>query len=461
MNTETIKCPNCGTEIKVAEIISHNLEKELKAKLEREAEERIKNETLRIEENARKIAAEKVNLEMQDLKNQVIEKNNKIEETKNRELELRKKERQIVEKEESVRREYELKEDQLKKQLLIERKAIEEKAKLESENIQNQKLQRLEEELQEKTKRLEQSQEAESSLRKERIKLEEEKKAFELEVARKLDLERTQIAEKISRAAEECHKLKDAEKDKQLADLKQKIEDLQRKAELGSQQMQGEVLELELEQLLRNEFQFDEVEPVSKGQKGADLLQVVKTQSGKPCGKILWETKRTKVWSDGWIQKLKDDQREAKADISVLVSEALPKGFHHFRNVNDIWVTDIPSAISLALALRMVLIQVARAEQIQAGKEEKMGLVYNYFTGAEFRNHVQAIVESFVLMKKDLESEKRAMSGIWAKREKQIERIVTNLGEMHGDLDGIVGSSLPSVKILELGTGDEDIIEKK
>jgi Uncharacterized protein conserved in bacteria len=263
-------------------------------------------------------------------------------------------------------------------------------------------------------------------------------------------LKRQNIAEKVARESEENHKFKDAEKDKQLAEMRTQIEELKRKAEQGSQQTQGEVLELELEHLLKEDFPFDEILPVSKGVKGGDVIQIVKTQSGRVCGKILWETKRTKSWSDGWIQKVKDDQREAKADLSVIVSEVLPKGFHHFRQIDGVWVTDIPSALSLSLALRVALIQVTKAQDIQTGKEEKMEIVYNYLTGVEFRNRVQAIVESFVAMKKDLDAEKRAITAAWSKREKQIERVVLNIAGMHGDLEGIVGGSLPAVKMLEL-----------
>ena len=180
---------------------------------------------------------------------------------------------------------------------------------------------------------------------------------------------------------DERHRLKDAEKDKQLTDMRNKIDELQRKAEQSSQQSQGEVLELELEDVLKAEFPLDDIEPVAKGVRGADVLQIVKNQSGKICGKILWETKRTKNWSDSWIQKLKDDQREAKADISVLISEALPDGMDHFKQISGVWVSDISSSLCLAVALRALLIQVARANSAQDGKNEKMEIMYNYLIG--------------------------------------------------------------------------------
>ena len=392
MTQETIKCPKCGELIKLSEAISHDIEIEIRTKYEKEIEKRLKEE----------------------------------------------------------REQLEIREKKLKEKWLLEKKGIEEKAKKEAEESQKIQLVDLREQLKQKSERLEKSQQEELELRKQQRQLEEDKKTFELELNRKLDAERQKIIEKVGRELEESHRFKDAEKNKQLADMMKQIEDLKRKAEQGSQKIQGEVLEVELEQLLKNDFPFDEINPVSSGIKGADISHIVKTQSGRICGKILWETKRTKNWSDDWIQKLKDDQREAKADLAVIVSEVLPKGFHHFREIKGIWITDIPSALSLALALRAILIQVATSRAIQTGKEEKMEIVYNYLTGVEFKNRVQAIMEGFIAMKGALDSEKRAMANIWAKREKQIERVIQNIAGMHGDLEGIAGASLPVLKMLEL-----------
>jgi len=335
------------------------------------------------------------------------------------------------------------------------KKAIEEKAKKEAQESLNIKISDLNEQLEEKTKNLKEAQRQELELRKRQRELVEKEEKLELELSRKIDAERQKIIQKTSKEFEETHRLKDAEKDKQLDDMKKQIDELKRKSEQGSQQMQGEVLELELEESLKEEFPFDDIEPVAKGIKGGDIIQTVKTQSGRICGRILWETKRTKNWSDSWIQKLKDDQRDAKADLAILASETLPKGFHHFRLISGVWVTDILSAVSLALALRVVLIQVARERETQVGKKEKMEIAYNYLTGQEFRNRVEAIVESFTAMKVDLEAERRAMLKIWAKREKQIERVISNAAGMHGDLQEIAGSSLPTIKILELPNDDE------
>lgn len=404
MAQATIKCPKCGEVIEISQAISHDIEIEIKRKYEKDI--------------------------------QIVKKDSE------RMLKLK-----DMEAEEKIKK---------------ERKALEVKIKKETEETQRFEMNDLKGRLEEKTKRLETAEQKELELRKQQRELEDEKKSFELEITRKLDSERQQIAEKALKNAEENHRLKDAEKNKQLLDMRKQIEDLKRKAEQASQKTQGEVLELELEQILKEEFQFDDIDPVSSGVRGADIVQTVKTQAGRICGKILWETKRTKIWNEAWIEKMKEDQRKEKADLAVIVSEALPKGFHHFRQVEGIWVTDIPSAVSLALALRVVLIQVARTKEIETGKEEKMEVVYKYLTGSEFRNRVQTIIEAFVGMKKELDTEKRLIEKHWAKREKQIERVILNIAGMHGDIEGISGASLPAIKMLSLPSDEqqEEVDEK-
>ncbi len=456
MSQETIKCPKCGEIIKLSEAISQDMEITIRAKYEKEFEQKIVEERKQLQVQARKKAQESVSMEFADLKEQLAEKSKKLEETQKQEIELRKRERQITEKEELLKKEFDEKEKELKEQFLEEKKLLEKKVRSDVESALKVQFTDLQEQLGDKSKKLEKAQQQELELRKQQRQLEDDKRAFELEMNRKLDIERQNIAQKVARESEENHKFKDAEKDKQLADMRTQIEELKRKAEQGSQQTQGEVLELEFEHWLKEDFPFDEILPVSKGVKGGDVIQIVKTQSGRICGKILWETKRTKSWSDGWIQKVKDDQRDAKADLSVIVSEVLPKGFHHFRQIDGVWVTDIPSALSLSLALRVTLIQVTKIREIQTGKEEKKEVVFNYLTGVEFRNRVQAFVESLVAMKKDLDAEKRAITSAWSKREKQIDKVVLNIAGMHGDLEGIVGESLPAVKMLELPNESED-----
>lgn len=341
-------------------------------------------------------------------------------------------------------------ERELKERAKSDRKAIEEKIRREAAEDAKHEMSELKSELEAKRKRLAEAEREEMELRKLKRDLEEREKSYKLELERAIDREREKAMEKAAREAEEAHRLKDAEKEKRLSDMMRQIEELKRKAEQGSQKTQGEVLELELEEALKREFPFDIVEPVASGVKGGDIVQTVKTQSGHVCGKILWETKRTRNWSDSWIQKLKSDQRDAKADCAVLVSEALPEGFKQFREINGVWVTDIPSAISLALALRVVLNQVSRERSLQTGRKEKAEIVYSYLTGVEFRNRIEAIIEASKTMKEDLDSERRSMERVWAKREKTIHNVLLNIAGMHGDLEGMAGPTLPPIKQLEL-----------
>lgn len=468
MGRATIKCPRCGEAIELTEAISHDIEIELRKKYEKEVslittkakkdmadrehelEEKIKKERQRIFVKAKREAEESIGIELSDLKEQLTDKKRKLQELQEQELAMRKRERDIGEKEKNLDLQFEEQKKEIQEKLRQEKSQIAEKAKKEAETTMRLELSDLKEQLNEKNGKLEEAYQQEIALRKKQSELEDKEKYLELEINRKLDVERNRIREVVLRDAEEKHRLKEAEKNKQLADMAKQIDELKRKAEQGSQQAQGEVLELELEELLKNEFPFDQIEPIEKGIKGADILQTVKTQSGRTCGKILWETKRTKRWSDAWLQKLKDDQRGEKADLAVLVSEILPEGFRNFRQIKDVWVTDVSSAISLGLALRVTLNQVSRARQLQIGKNEKMEIVYNYLTGSEFKNRVEAIIEGFSAMKYDIDVEKRAMAKRWAAKEKQIEKVIYNIAGMHGDLEGMVGSSLPAVKMLEL-----------
>src|SRR5262245_5101187 len=210
--------------------------------------------------------------------------------------------------------------------------------------------------------------------------------------------------------AEESLKLKVSEKEQQIYSMQRQIDDLKRKAEQGSQQLQGEVLELELEATLRTHFPQDYIEPVGKGEFGGDVLQRVAGPIGHPCGSLLWETKRTKNWTDAWLAKLRADQRAAGAELAVLVSNALPKGVETFGYVDGIWVTDFRFVVPLAIALRQSLIEVASARQAQEGQDTKMELVYQYLTGPKFKHRVEAIVEKFADMQADLNRERRAMT---------------------------------------------------
>lgn len=353
-------------------------------------------------------------------------------------------------------REKELERD-FKEQLAVEKRQAEKKAKdsLAVEMIS------LRQQVTEKDKTIEEACKQELELRKRQRDLEKKEKEMELDVARKVDEERRKVEDEvITRIAKENY-AKEIEKEKQLSDLRKQIEDLKRKAEQGSQQTQGESIEVELEEILHANFPYDQIEPVGKGVKGADILQHVYTPSGQLCGTIIWESKNTKTWSDGWIEKLKDDQRASKAEIAALATMVLPKNVSHFSCVDGIWVTDFSTVIGVASALRANLSQVAMTRLAIEGKSDKMEMLYSYLSGTEFKQRVETIVESFVSMKEDLDREKRAMETTWSKRDKQIQKVIHSVAGMYGDMQGIIGATLPKIDSLELPAPSEDISENE
>jgi hypothetical protein len=225
---------------------------------------------------------------------------------------------------------------------------------------------------------------------------------------------------------------------------------MKRKLEQGSQQTQGEVLELEIEQMLRQSFPHDDISPVAKGVRGADVLQVVKNNFGQECGTIVWELKRTKAWSNEWITKLKDDQRNIKADVAIIISQVLPPDIKSFGNKDGVMIGNYESIMALAGLLRGHLIDINSVKLVSVGKAEKMEILYNYLAGNEFKMRVEAIVEAFTAMQDDIEREKRWFTAKWAKQEKYIRKVIDNTVGMHGDLQGIMGKSLGEIKGLEM-----------
>ncbi|MBI5238728.1 MAG: DUF2130 domain-containing protein [Deltaproteobacteria bacterium] len=314
----------------------------------------------------------------------------------------------------------------------------------------------LREKMELKEKLLEEAQKNELELRKRAGDIDEREKTIELTLERRLAFEKEKIRQSTLDMFTNEHRLKDMEKDKRIGDLMKSLEEAKRRAEQGSQQSQGEALELDLEAVLKQRFQFDVIEPVPKGVRGADIIQRVANRGGQLCGMIVWEAKRTKAWNDAWIAKLKDDQREIKAEFAVLVTETLPKDINSFAQREGVWVTGFSLASGLAEILRAMLIQVAQAKNSVLNKGEKMEAVYNYLSGPGFRHRVEAIIDAHKAMKKDLDDEKAASMKVWAKRDKQIDRITFNMAGMYGDMQGIMGgAALPDIKPLELGGGDE------
>ena len=237
---------------------------------------------------------------------------------------------------------------------------------------------------------------------------------------------------------------------KQIDDSAKLAEEMKRKAEQGSMQLQGEVQELVLETMLAEAFPFDTIEPVPKGVKGADCIQVVLNPAQKDCGKIIYESKNTKEWNDEWLKKLKSDQALVKADLAVIVSKTLPKGQQRFDLLDGVWVCGLSEARAVALALRESLLKVQAVKSAQENKGDKQSLLYEYFTGNEFAQRVQSLLDLFVEQSTQLTKEKEAMQRLWSKREAQIWSMQQNLAGMFGSIEGIAGKQLPGSSVLEL-----------
>ncbi len=405
---QKIKCPKCGELISPDEVLTRQIGEEIRKEIE--GEQKVKEA---------EIAKKQKELEAQTIQLEEVKKNTQIEVDK-----------KVAEK------------------LAAEKTALWKQAQIEAGKEKEAEKKMLEERLAEKDAKLREANEKELLLRKERNKLDEEKRSFELEKQRQLDEERKKITEDANKKATEEQRYIIAQLQKKLADATKAKDDLSRKLEQGSQQTQGEVLELELEEILKVEFPHDEIVPVPKGISGADVIQKVKDHSGRVCGQIAWEYKNTKAWSEGWIQKLKDDQRTIKADLAVIASAVLPENVKGFVFRDGVWICDIKLIVALAIALRMNLLNVSRERAMSVGKNEKMEVLYSYLTGVEFKQRVEAIVEAFTNMDVGLKKERLAYEKIWSEREKQIKKVITNTAGMYGDLSGLV--ALPQIKTLEL-----------
>lgn len=387
---KNIKCPNCGESISIDDVLTHQIE----AKFKKDFETKEKNlrDTL-TKESSQKLEQEKSELEKK-IKAQILKDSGD------------------------------------------EKRATEEKNKL------------LEEQLAEKETKLKEARQNEVTLIREKQKLKDEQEAFELEKTRQLAEERKQIEEDASKKATDAKQSEIDQLNKKLSDATKAKDELARKLEQGSQQTQGEVQELALEELLKAEFIYDDISPVGKGINGADVIQTVKTKSGIECGKIIWESKKTKTWTEGWIQKLKDDQRQVKADLAVIVTSAMPQGTTGIVQKDSVWICDIKLATSIASVLRQSLEAVSREKSLAVGKNEKMEFLYAYLSGTEFKQKIEVIVETFSSMKASLEKEKKYFITSWAEKEKQIDRVISNTLGIYGGLSSV--APLQKIDSLEL-----------
>jgi len=419
MTEPTITCPNCKTEIRLTE----------------------------------SLAAPLIEATKQQFEKQLLQKDAEVEQRENT---VREKEKLIAEAKRNL-------DDQVATQVATQLKSertrvVEEESRRAKQasaaelECKARELSELQEVLKVRDQKLAEAQKAQAELIKKQRELDDAKRELELTVEKRVQEGLSEVRSLAKREAEDGLKLKVMEKDQTIASMQQKIEELKQKAEQGSQQLQGEVQELELENLLRAKFPFDSIEPVPKGEFGGDALQRVNSQTGQPCGSILWETKRTRNWSDAWLAKLREDQRNAKAEVAVLVSQTLPKGVDAFDVIDGIWVTSPRAALPVATALRHTLLQVNMVRAVSEGQQTKTEMVYQYLTGPRFRHRVEAIVEAFSSMQEDLDKERKVIMKQWAKREEQIERVMGATVGMYGDLQGIAGKSLQEIEGLELKT---------
>ncbi|MGD0537404.1 MAG: DUF2130 domain-containing protein [Verrucomicrobiota bacterium] len=413
-------------------------------------EKRIQESVAAARDGARKEAEERLSL-------QVSEKDRTIAKMEEQIGDLNKRERDIKDREASLLKEQSALEQRVTEKMNQERETIaaneSKKARIALAADINQKAREvadLQEILKQRDEKLAAAQNAPAELLKKQRELDDAKRELELTVQTRVQDALEETRGKARKEVEGELNLKIAEKEQTIASMQQKIEELKRKSEQGSQQLQGEVLELQLESLLAAKFPHDRIEPVPKGEHGGDILQRVVLPSGVVCGTILWETKRTKNWSDGWLAKLREDQRVAKAEIAVLVSGVLPKGVDTFDQIDGIWITHPRAILPVTLSLRQTLIEVNSARQASEGQQTKTELVYQYLTGPRFRLRVQAIVEAFSAMKEDLDKERKVIMKQWAKRDEQIERVMQSTVGMYGDLQGIAGKTIQEIEGLEL-----------
>ncbi len=419
LHETSITCPSCHVEFPLTETLAQPFITAERAKIQRETQER----------------ATALNKHEQDL----VQRRKALEDLK-RELDVRQGEIDAA----------------VEHKLHAEREVLAQAAEKKAAAAYADRLSAVEQELVEKHARLADAENAELALRKERRILEEEKQRLALEIERRLQAERLRIREATQKEEEQTYLLKLAEKDKLISDMKTQVEELRRKGEQASQQLQGEVMELELEAMLRTAVPADQIEPVPKGRNGGDVVHKVVGPNGMQCGTILWESKRTRTWSNEWLTKNRGDQRLVGAHVGAIVTITMPKGVDTFDRLDGVWVAAMRCTLPLAKALRHGIIEAAMAKVVTQGKDGKMERLYEYLIGPLFRNRVSAIVEACVSMQGDLEAEKRALTKHWAKRARRLEMLMNGTAGMYGDLQGLAGRSMPELhglQIPQLGEG--------
>jgi hypothetical protein len=476
MNESKIICPNCHTEMPLSEAVSHQIRQDFEVRFEKERqklnatiaereakltrekeeiekgkfenekrlEEKLEQERKKIEEAAARRASENVSKEIAEIQAQLEQKNQSLEAAKKAEAELAR-EKAVLQ---QAKDDFDAK---MRRTLETERAKISEEAAQREKEKSGIELESLNKRLAEQAESLKAAQKAEIDLLDEKAKLQQAKEELDLQVKRTLAQERQKIAEEARKQGAEQERLALADKDNIIRQLQEKISELKQSAEQGSMQAQGETLELEIENTLAETFRDDEIVEVKKGQQGADMIQHVRTRQGGDCGSIVWEAKRAKAWSSKWVAKLKGDQREAKADLAVIVTTCPPDGVSCIALHEGVWVCEPPFAIALATALRHGLIHAAKQRTQQENRADKMSQIYDHLCSTEFRQTMETIVDSFLGLKRQLDSEKVAMAKQWKERESQLASALTGMAGLYGGIQGIAGrEALPEIRNLAL-----------
>jgi hypothetical protein len=347
-------------------------------------------------------------------------------------------------------------EEQIKQRLDTERKqVVATEAKKAREQVANdlntmrERLAESEQLLEAGNIKLAEAQQAQAEALRKQRELDEKTRELEITIEKRVQASQAGLVAKARQDATDELKSQVSQKDTQIESLGRTVEELKRKLEQGSQQMQGEAFELELEAVLRGKFPLDLIERVAKGETGGDIVHTVNGQIGVSAGVILWELKNTKNWSDAWLPKLRDNKRAAKADVALIISTALPKGVETFDLVDGVYVAHPRCAVPVALTLRQGLLEVSTARTTQAGQLSKADQVYQYLTGSRFKQRIEAIVERFKDMRDDIDKERKFMVKAWAKREAQVTAMIESTVGMVGDLHGIMGQAMPEITSID------------
>lgn len=402
-----VKCPHCGNKFSPEEAIQHDL----RAQLEKEFELKFIENSNVLAEKIRTQESEKFQSRLLKLEEDRKEKVQRLKQLEDKALSVEEREHQLKEREERI--DHEMKRKLLEREKIIKEQA--DKSALDKALLE---------------------------VREREQKLVRDREALDL-------ILRKRVVEETEKARDE-ERMKNAELQKKLDDQTRLINEMKRKTEQGSMQTQGEVQELAIEEYLENTFPRDLIEEISKGKRGGDCVHIVRDHYENECGRILYESKRTKHFSHEWISKVKDDMRLKQADVGVIVTEALPEGMTRFGEVDGVWICTFIEFKALSLLFRNNLSRIGEVLAAQENKGEKMQMIYRYVTSNEFKQKLEAAFESYQDMQDDLAKEKMLFTSQWAKREKRLLKAMENLVSLYGDVRGIAGGAVQEIKALEL-----------